>query len=104
MTGKQLKDGVGSRAVPLDETAQADERASHSIECEVRRRLLAQSELQFSSLVVRRINDGVCLEGVVETNADPGALDDLVACTAGVQRVLNRLVVRSTGRAPALKG
>ncbi len=66
----------------------------HCIERDVRRSLLSRPNLRFTSLVVRRIDNGVCLEGVVETDADPSEVDRLAIQIAGVNDVLNRLVVR----------
>ena len=69
----------------------------HQVERDVRRELLSEPGLRFSSLVVRRVGYGVfCLEGVLETT---GKLPDescLELRIAGVDRVLNRLVVRNT--------
>ncbi|GAB4159273.1 MAG: hypothetical protein Tsb009_36540 [Planctomycetaceae bacterium] len=51
-------------------------------------------QVHFSSLVVRRIQDGVCLEGFVESDAELAEADRLASQVAGVENVLNRLVVR----------
>ncbi len=67
--------------------------APHGVEREVRRSLLSQHDLTFTSLVVRRIENGVCLEGIVETDADRTDADRLAAKIAGVNDVMNRLVV-----------
>ena len=73
----------------------------HWIERQVQHRLLSQPGLHFSSLVVRRISNGVCLEGTLE--ADDKAPD--VICLAqevsGVEEVRNRLVVRCLQKPPA---
>jgi osmotically-inducible protein OsmY len=66
---------------------------SHSLEARIRHDLMAVPELRFSSLVVRRIPDGVCLEGVVSTSAEDSKLCQLVREVAGVNAVLNHLVV-----------
>lgn len=98
VTGKPFKEDAGRLA-----TLHIDE--SHGIEYDVRRRLLSRPELRFSSLVVRRIVDGVCLEGVVETDGNTETVGDLVASVIeGVDRVMNRLVVRSAPTTPARKG
>jgi osmotically-inducible protein OsmY len=75
----------------------------HQVERDVRRELLSQPELRFSSLVVRRVGRGaICLEGVLETTAGKAPdVSGLAQRVAGVDRVLNRLVVRSA-RKPAL--
>ncbi len=66
--------------------------APHRLEQAVQRRLLAHPELRFSSLVIRRIPNGVCLEGVLEMEVDLD-LGDLVRSVAGVTQVLNHLVI-----------
>ena len=65
----------------------------HSLEARIRHDLMAVPELRFSSLVVHRIPDGVCLEGVVSTAAEESELCQLVRGVAGVNAVLNHLVV-----------
>lgn len=66
----------------------------HQLEQVVRRQLLNQPSLNFSSLVVRRLANGVCLEGVVESNASMAEICRIVNALEGVDRVVNRLVVR----------
>ena len=63
---------------------------------DVRRELLSRPGLEFSSLVVRRVHDGVCLQGVLEANESNADVCDLARSVAGVERVLNHLVVRQT--------
>jgi osmotically-inducible protein OsmY len=65
----------------------------HQVELDVQRALLAQPRLHFSSLVVRRINDGVCLQGVLEADADSPDVCTIAQRVAGVRQVLNHLVV-----------
>jgi len=67
--------------------------APHGLEQAVHRRLCSQPGLQIASLVIRRIPNGVCLEGVLESDA---ALDicTLARSIAGVDEVRNRLVIR----------
>lgn len=72
----------------------------HSVECEVRRRLLADTSCEIQSLVVHRIPDGVCIEGVVESTTPMEEITAALESVAGVDRVMNRLVQRR----PALKG
>ena len=66
----------------------------HSIEEAVLRRLREQPDLRFSSLVIRRIKDGVCVEGVLETDDTCPDLCSLAREVAGVEQVLNRLIIR----------
>lgn len=85
----------------------------HQVEEEVRRELMGQSDLRFSSLVVRRIPGGVCLEGVLEVDESEQSavgtpdVDNLARRVAGVEAVLNHLVVQRCTegrRAPTPKG
>ncbi len=66
----------------------------HHIEHEVQRQLLSRPELQFSSLVIRRMPNGVCLEGVLEVENEAPDICELVRRVCGVNEVLNHLVVR----------
>jgi hypothetical protein len=67
----------------------------HQVESEVRRLLVSQSDLHFSSLVVRRVDDGVCIEGVLEAEEETPDLDALARRVAGVEHVINRVLVHS---------
>lgn len=92
MTGNDLKDAGGRMGtIPheLDDTFQP-----HGVELDVRRQLMSHPHLSFSSLVVRRIRDGVCLEGVVETDAELDDVDQFVGAVSGVSTILNRLVLQ----------
>ena len=46
----------------------------HQLEQEVRNRLMAEPSLNFTSLVVRRVRSGLCLEGVLEADDAEAAL------------------------------
>ncbi len=72
----------------------------HSVELEVRRRLMAESTLNFRGLVVRRMNDGVCLEGVVEADSDCVDVRDVARSVEGVRNVVNQLVFRTSAVPP----
>lgn len=65
----------------------------HQIEQDVRSVLLAQPTLKFSSLVVRRIADGVCLQGVLERNEGSPDVSSIAQRVAGVNCVLNHLLI-----------
>lgn len=67
----------------------------HAIERQVCRVLKSHPGLSISSLVVRRLGDGVCLSGVVESTDDPSDVCRLARQVAGVNEVINRLLVRS---------
>ncbi len=76
---------------------------SHQVEQAVQRVLLSDPNLNFSSLVVHRISDGVCLEGVLEVQDTSPNIDSLVRQISGIDTVLNHLVVRRESK-PAAKG
>ena len=85
-------------AAPLDETREIPAVADpHEMERSVRNRLLSEPGVSFSSLVVRRFQNGLCLQGIVVIEADaPGETDvgRLVREVAGVEEIINQLVVR----------
>jgi len=68
---------------------------SHAIERQVQRKLLAHPHLRFSSLVVRRTRNGVCLEGVLTSAGGPDVCS-VARQVEGVQEVLNHLLVHGT--------
>lgn len=70
-----------------------DESAS-TLERAVRQKLISDPNVRISSLVVRQIEGGVCLEGILETVNDLTDVERLVRSVASVDRVLNRLVLR----------
>lgn len=70
-----------------DESASALERA-------VRQKLISDPDVRISSLVVRQIEGGVCLDGILETSNDLTDVERLVQSVASVDRVLNRLILR----------
>lgn len=63
----------------------------HGFEQQVRFEL--ESAHQFSSLVVRRIPGGICLQGVLDVDDSLPDVDSLARRIAGVERVLNQLVM-----------
>jgi hypothetical protein len=75
----------------------------HEIEQAVWRELQNAPHIHFSSLTVRRVRDGVCLQGVMEFEDDQANRDvcDLVRRVAHVQNVVNQLLVREPARSPA---
>jgi hypothetical protein len=72
----------------------------HQVESEVRRALIARPELHFKSLVVRRLRNGVCLEGVLEADVSAPDVDELAREVAGVECVINRLLVHKLAAPP----
>lgn len=67
----------------------------HDVEAEVQRVLLGTPELEFTSLVVRRVPQGVCLEGVVHGKRQTDDVADLARTVKGVDVVINHLLVCS---------
>ncbi len=65
---------------------------AHLVESGVRRRLLADPAFSVSSLVVRRIPNGVCLEGVVHVHDDQADVDSVARQVLGVKEVQNHLL------------
>ena len=77
----------------LPETQTGPLTQGHSFEARIRHDLMAHPELVFSSLVVHRIPGGVCLEGVVTSRSDAVDVCQTVRKVAGVNAVLNHLVM-----------
>ncbi len=72
----------------------------HQLEQDVRSRLMAEPTLNFTSLVVRRVHDGLCLEGVLETNDNAPDVARIVRRICGVSQVLDHLVVHRPRELP----
>ena len=72
----------------------------HQLEQEVRNRLMAEPSLKFTSLVVRRVSNGLCLEGVLETNDHAPDVARIVRGICGVSQVLDHLVVHRPRELP----
>lgn len=68
--------------------------SASTLERAIRQKLISNPDVKISSLVVRQIEGGVCLDGILETNNDPTDVDRLVQSVASVDRVLNRLILR----------
>lgn len=96
--------GSGRRSAPV-RTGEAGSyvvvERPHQVEQDVQRELLGHPNLNFSSLVVRRIQCGVCLEGVLDAGRNAPDVCALAQSVSGVDEVLNHLVVRECERPPA---
>jgi hypothetical protein len=78
---------------PLPENLPAGPPDNERPEARIRRELLAHGEWEFERLVVRQIPGGVCLEGVMLSQAD---FDEITSCVrqfSGVKSVQHRLIV-----------
>jgi osmotically-inducible protein OsmY len=102
VTKEVSREGTGSSPPRYASEALEGFPSPHQVELDVQRELLAQPSLHFSSLVVRRINDGVCLQGVLETDAESTDVCSIAQRVSGVRQVLNHLVV--TGGCVPAKG
>lgn len=84
----------GQVQIDVDSDGSGCHELPHATELQVRQHLLDQNDLTFSSLVVRRMNNGVCLQGVVESRNDEPDFARLVREVAAVEKVISQLVVR----------
>jgi osmotically-inducible protein OsmY len=94
------REGEGSSPPRFASESLSGFASPHQVELDVQRALLAQPRLHFSSLVVRRINDGVCLQGVLEADADSPDVCSIAQRVSGVRQVLNHLVVAGSCKLP----
>lgn len=79
-------------ATAVVETGSPVPPSRHRLEFDVQHQLLTAPGLEFDSLVVRRVPDGVCLEGVLKSTGEGCELADLARKVTGVTRVLDRVV------------
>lgn len=82
--------------VPTETSRIPQQAAPHSMESRVCRQLMSQAGLSFSSLVVRRIPNGVCLEGILITDAPQEDVAAAARSVDGVIDVQNHLLVSQT--------
>lgn len=68
-------------------------RSTNQLETDVRQALNAADGLDVGSLVVRRLPDGICLEGVIRVSSDDFDVCSAVREIEGVGEVVNNLVV-----------
>ncbi len=68
-------------------------RSAHQLESDVRRALNAAAGLDVGSLVVRKLPNGICLEGVIHVSSDDFDVCSLVREIEGVGEIVNNLVV-----------
>lgn len=70
----------------------------HRIECEVQHRLASLPGIQILALTVHRMEDGVCLEGTLETDRPCPNLQEVLQEINGIEQVVNRLRVHHVDR------
>src|SRR5260221_14437026 len=94
MNRETSREGNGSSPPRFaSEALPAAQITPHQVEQDVRRALLSQPNLHFSSLVVRRIANGVCLQGVLQTDIDSPDVSSIAQRVSGVNCVLNHLLI-----------
>ncbi len=76
----------------------------HEVEFEVQRRLQNHPGLIFSRLHVHRCEQGICVEGFLESNEYEVDLCEVVRSVEGVTGVLNRVVLARPGSSVPKKG
>lgn len=99
MRSSTLKEAAKLSAATTYGKSSAEPTIPHRIEREVQHYLLSEPQLKFASLVVRRIRGGVCLEGVIEADDSCPDVCRLARQVAGVEQVLNHLVISQRPRA-----
>lgn len=72
----------------------------HGVEKDVQRELLAEPQLHFSSLVIHRVPNGVCIEGVVAADADSPDISRVARRVAGVETVIDRVLITQSRPLP----
>ena len=97
------REGIGSNPPRFAADALPTLPSPHQVEQDVQRELLSHPRLHFSSLVVRRIDNGVCLQGILQVDDDSPDVCSIAQRVAGVSHVLNRLLI-AHGRELPLKG
>ncbi|MBC7968391.1 MAG: hypothetical protein H7Z17_21000 [Fuerstia sp.] len=68
-------------------------RTAHQLESDVRRALNAAAGVDIGLIVVRKLPNGICLEGVIHVSSDDFDVCSLVREIEGVGEIVNNLVV-----------
>ncbi len=85
-----LEDVSTASSVAVCDPPKAHTAAPHNLEQQIRFEL--ESQHSFSSLAVRRIPDGVCLQAILHFDDSLPDITLLARNIAGVERVINQLV------------
>jgi hypothetical protein len=72
----------------------------HAVESQVRSALMELKDVQFPSLVVRRTENGVCLQGVMQVADEVPDVAEVARKACGVSSVLNQLLVQTLDAQP----
>ncbi len=67
--------------------------SSHQLEAKIRRALCAENGVDIGGLVVRPLQNGICLEGVIRVSSDDFDVCSAVREIEGVGEIVNHLVV-----------
>ena len=68
-------------------------RSTQQLEAQVRRALCTENGVDIGELVVRRLPNGICLEGVIRVSSDDFDVCSAVREIEGVGEIVNHLVV-----------
>jgi hypothetical protein len=68
-------------------------RSALQLEAEIRQALCAENGVDIGGLVVRRLSNGICLEGVIRVSSDDFDVCSAVREIEGVGEIVNHLVV-----------
>lgn len=90
-----------SPASPLtvEQPTSLSSESPHELECRIQRALQSHPDLKFARLIVHQCPQGICLEGLLESNDQQIDLCELVNEIAGV-KTINRVVTQSTINIP----
>lgn len=85
-------------SVEPDELVRTNSNWPFALQQTVQRELMSDPAITASSLVISPTEDGICLEGILETSGEIPDVERLIRNVAEVNQILNRLVVRQVHR------
>ena len=95
---KQNTESAGTLRVDPPSSSDSHFSLAHTTELDIQRRLLTEADCKFHSLVVHRFRDGICLQGVVNGNAEEAKkICRIAEEVAGVGKIINRLIFQDSG-------
>ena len=80
---------MAAKSSPMESTP----RTTRQLETEVRNALSAADGVDIGGLVVRRLSNGICLEGVIRVSSDDFDVCSAVREIDGVGEIVNHLIV-----------
>ena len=87
-----------TNSVEPDELVRTNCNWPFALQQTVQRELMSDPAITASSLVISPTEDGICLEGILETSGEIPDVERLIRNVAEVNQILNRLVVRQVHR------